>query len=100
MPDINDPQAVRFCNEVVRPMCELARAFVARTQSHTTEWFSGINALFPNDSSPVDDGRETEGVSRLTGADVNSVMGILIAMAAESNSEIISKPCVRSLQAS
>lgn len=100
MADITNPEAVKFCNEVVRPMAELARAFVAKTGAHSTEWFSGINSLFPNDASPVLDGREDEGVSRLTGANVNSLMGVLIAMAGQSNAEIVSKPCVRAIQVS
>jgi hypothetical protein len=92
---ITDPQAVRFANEVVRPLSEEVRALVAKISAAQTTWFSGINAQFPNDPTPLDDGRENEGVSRLTGADINSSMGVLIAMAQASNSEIISKPCVR-----
>lgn len=97
---VTNPIAIEFCNEEVRVLCESARALVARIQNSTTSWFAGINAMFPNDSTLVDDGRENEGVSRLTGADVNSAMGVLIAMAAASNSEILEKPTVRPLQAS
>jgi hypothetical protein len=92
---ITDPQAIRFSNEVIRPLSEEVRALVAKIGAAQTTWFSGLNAEFPNDATPLDDGREDEGVSRLTGADINSVMGVLIAMSGASNSEIISKPCVR-----
>lgn len=95
---IVNPQGIDFVNREIRPLCESVRGIVARINNTTTSWFAGINTLFPNDSTLVDDGREAEGVSRLTGADVNSVMGILIAMAAASNTEIIEKPTVRPLE--
>jgi hypothetical protein len=97
MPDVTDPEAIRFVSEQIRPLCEAARALNVRIDAMTTAWFAGLNADFPNDSSAVDDGREDEGVSRLTGANVNSAVGNLIAMKAASNSEILSLPCVRPL---
>jgi hypothetical protein len=95
---ITDPQAIRFANEQVRPLCERARALKAEIDAMTTTWFGGVNNLFPNDSTALDDGREAEGVSRLTGAQVNSAVGQLIGIAP--NAEIISAPCVRPLSAS
>lgn len=101
MADIIDPQAVKYVNEVIRPLCERQRALKAEISAAKTQWFSGINALFPNSAGdPVQDGREDEGVSRLTGADINSVMGVLIAAADAVNDEIISKPCVQPFRAS
>lgn len=99
MPDITNPEAIKFANEIVRPLAEEARAFRAKVEAATTVWYGGMNAKFPNDASEVDDGRANEGVSRLDGADVNNLMGNLIAMAAAGNAEIISKPCVRPLSA-
>jgi hypothetical protein len=93
---IDDPQAIKFVNENIRPMCEITEDLVASISTLTTAWFGGLNLLFPNDGTLVDDGREAEGVSRLTGANINSVMGILIAIGNASNSEIINKPTVRS----
>lgn len=98
MTNITNPQAIKFCNEDIRPLAERIRALVAEIGSIQTRWFSGINTMFPNDGSAVDDGRDAEGISRLIGSDVNSVMGIAITMASASNAEIIEKPCVRSLQ--
>lgn len=95
---ITDPNAIRFINEVVRPMAERARAFNLLTDNASTQWFSGINEMVPNTLEAVDDGREAEGVSRLTGADVNSLMGIIINMKVASNTDIIQKPCVRTLE--
>lgn len=100
MAAISDKQAIRFVNEQVRPMCERVRALIAEIDSMQVDWFQGLNALFPNDSSSVDDGREGEGISRLTGADINNVMTILGAIAGEKNEQIIGKPCVRALTAS
>lgn len=105
MADITDPQAIRYCNEIVRPMCEMFRAVYYRDKSALNVWFGGgVNALFPNDASPVQDGREIEGVSRLTGADVNNVMTQLVAFvtAMEQSGvlDVISKPCVRVLEVS
>lgn len=100
MTTITDPQAIKFCNEEIRPLCEEIRALVAKIGSVQTRWFGGVNVLFPNDSSAIDDDRDIEGVSRLVGSDVNSVMGIAIAMVSASNADIIEKPTVRSIQAS
>jgi hypothetical protein len=95
---ITNPEAVRFANEQVRTLCESARALKAEIDAMTTAWYGGLNALFPNDSTALDDGRDAEGVSRLTGAQVNSAVGQLIGIAP--NAEIIAKPCVRPLSAS
>lgn len=97
---ITDPEAIRFVNEQIRPLSEKARGLIAEIQALQTTWFSGLNTDFPNTSEAVDDNREAEGVSRLTGADVNSSVSVLLAMAQASNSEIISKPCVRAFTAS
>lgn len=97
---ITNPNTIKFINEFVRPLCEKARAFNALVTAGSDEWFSGINSTVPNTAEAVDDGRVAQGVSILTGADVNSAMNILIAMKAASNVQIISKPCVRALEVS
>lgn len=97
---VTDPQAIKFCNEQVRPLAEKLRALRVEIEAAQTDWFAGLNAKFPNDSGAVTDSREAEGVSRLTGADINSFMSIAIGMLNAGNAEIIAKPCVRSLTAS
>jgi len=97
---ITDPQAIRFCDEQVRPMCERVRALMAELDEMGITWEGGVGALFPADASLVEDGRENEGVSRLTGMDINQVMTVLQAILGANNEQIISKPCVRSLTAS
>lgn len=100
MTTITDPQAIRFVNEQVRPLCEEARALMARIDAMSIAWFAGINAKVPNDASAVADNRDAEGVSRLVGSDVNSAVGNLIALKSASNSQNLSLPCVRALTAS
>ena len=96
---ITDPEAIRFVNEQVRPLAEEMRSLKARIRAMQTAWFAGLNQEFPNSADPVEDGRQAEGVSRLTGANVNSAVGIAIAVADSVNDEIVSLPCVRPLQA-
>ena len=100
MADVTDPAAIKFANDTIRPLAEQARALKARITDATNTWFAGMNAKFPNDASNVVDGRTAEGVTELTGADVNSVMGDLIGAAGQLNDQIIGKPCVRPLQVS
>lgn len=99
MADVTNPEAIKFCNEVIRPLSEEARALKARVDDATVVWYGGLNTQFPNDTSAVIDNREAEGVSRLTGADINSVMAQLISQIGALNEQIIAKPCVRPLDA-
>jgi len=100
MSTITDPRALKFTNQQIRPLSEAVRGLIAQINAAQTDWFSGLNALFPNDTTLVDDGRSSEGINELTGADVNSVVNILIAIQNASNAQIIAKPCVRPLSAS
>jgi hypothetical protein len=97
---ITNPEAIRFVNEQVRPLCEEARALMARIGAAQTLWFSGVNGNVPNDATLLADGRDADGSSRLTGAHINSAVGNLIAIAAASNAQIIEKPCVRAIAVS
>jgi hypothetical protein len=99
MADINNPQAIRFVNEQVRPLCEEVRALKAKFDALAPLWYGGINALITNSAQDnIEDGREAEGISRLTGADIHNAVGQFLAIAP--NTEIIAKPCVRSIQVS
>jgi hypothetical protein len=100
--DITDPAAIRFVNEVIRPHAEKFRALKATCDSALTTWWNGISDNVPNSSDPVADGREAEGVSRLTGANVNlfviQMALFQTAMNVDGVKQIIDKPCVRSLE--
>lgn len=101
MADINNPEALKYVREIIRPLCERYRAEYYRDKSALTTWFGGVNTLIPNTADPIQDGRENEGVSRLTGADVNSVVtqfaAFVTAMEQSGVLDVISKPCVRQL---
>lgn len=97
---VTNPQAIKFVNEEVRPLAEQLRAISARIAASKVEWDATIAALFPNDTTTVDDLRDAEGVSRLTGADIQAFVSVAIAMLNAGNTQIISKPCVRALSAS
>lgn len=96
---ITNPEAIRFVNEQVRPLCERVRALMAEISAMRTVWDSGVSSSFSNNVDIVEDGRETEGVSRLTALNVTQALSIMGNMSAANNSEIISKPCVRPLAA-
>jgi hypothetical protein len=98
MANINNPEAIRFVNEQVRPLCEELRALKAKFDALSPLWFSGLNTVITNNvADPIMDGRNSEGVSRLSGADVHSAVAQFLAITP--NAEIIAKPCVRALQA-
>ncbi len=93
-----DPEAIRFTAQTVRPLAEAARALVARITDAQNEWYGGMNNKVGNTADIIADGREAEGESRLSGVDITNLMGVLFAMNAAANTEIIRKPCVRPLQ--
>lgn len=97
---VTNEVAIAFCNNEIRPICELARKFAAQVTNMETSWFAGLNTLIPNDAQElIADGRDVEeGVTPITGADVHSVMGIIIAMRNAQNTEILEKPTVRPLE--
>ena len=70
---ITDPEAIKFTNDYIRPMCENLRYMTARGSDWSKKW-AELGSKFPNDSKEmVEDGRDAEGISRLTGADINAV---------------------------
>ncbi len=95
MAQITNPEAVRFCNEVLRPLCEELRGLKVRIDAAEIAWNGGINNHFAAPADTVEDGREAEGVSRLTALMVSQAYGELNAV--NPNAEIIQRPCVRQL---
>ena len=98
---ITDPEAIKFVNEYVRPMCENIRYMGARGSDFVNKW-AQVSSDFPNDANEtVEDGREGQGVSRLTGADINAGAGVFVTLLGEISGAtaqaVISKPCVRPL---
>jgi hypothetical protein len=101
MADIVDPRAIKFSNEVVRPISESMRLLKAQIDSATVRWFDGMNTLIPNTSDTIVDGRTAEGINILVGTDINNSMVQMLAYQTQLNQtgvpQVISKPCVRSL---
>jgi hypothetical protein len=96
---ITGPEEIKFVNEYIRPMCENLRYMKARGDDFAIKW-AGLSGGFPNDTSLIEDGRDGEGISRLTGADINAVATVFSTLLADfdASAEVaISKPCVRPL---
>lgn len=89
---INDPEALRFVNEQVRPLCEAARDLVAKVAAAKVTWDATVAAKFAAGTDTIQD-RVPQGVSMLTALEVTQAIGQLAAIAP--NTQIISKPCVR-----
>lgn len=105
MADIINPECIRYTNEVVRPLAESVRALKARVDSALTTYNAGVGTIFyDNTSGTIQDGREAEGVSRLTGNDILLLVTQLQTFQSQINGAgvegVISKPCVRPLEVS
>lgn len=102
---ITDPQAIRFVNEVVRPICEKYRALKAEIDAARAQYDGQVGTFFYGfGAEAVADGRENEGVSRLTGNDVLAFVDLILytqkaALEVPGVPAIISKPCVRTFSA-
>lgn len=100
---MNDPQITKFLNDHVRPRAELIRALNALIEDDLNTWGSVIAPLLQKSGSEIiDDGRDAEGVSRLTGDDVTAfialltdMQGILLKLGSQ---DAMRKPCVRPLE--
>lgn len=102
MADVTNAEAIRFVNEVIRPMAERLRALTHLVESADTQWQNGIGTLMTADlAGNIMDGREAEGVSRLTANDVVLLMAqvetIKTQLTGVGVQSVIAKPCVRPL---
>ena len=103
MPLITDPVAIKWANEELRPMAERLRDLNALVDDTLVAWFAGLNTVIPNSATQdLDDGREAEGVSRLTGADIHSFMTQVATIQTQFDGagvmDVIDLPTVRALQ--
>ena len=99
---ITNAEAIRFVNERIRPVAEQIRDLQARMTEHVANWNQGVSALVPNDALELlEDGREAEGVSRLTGEDVNAMVtrmqSLLAVLDAANVMDVVHKTTVRPL---
>lgn len=100
---ITDEITIRYTNEVIRPMAEKIRALKAEIDSHMLQWHGGIGAVCNADlNGTIEDGRESEGVTRLTGNDatllINQMIAIQTLLDGVGVMNVIVKPCVNPLR--
>ncbi len=80
MPDIVDPLVIRFTNEQIRPYAEILRALASRTAEMRSTYSVQIEPVLTAagnvSADPVLDGREAEGVSRLTLDAITDIMAL------------------------
>ena len=75
MAKIETPQAVKFCNEKVRPFADRIAQLKQEAKQLQDEWFAlGGSDLVPNTTDTIADGAITDGRTIITGADVNNVI--------------------------
>lgn len=86
MPDITNPQAVRFANEVIRPLADAYAQLYFRTQAVAAEWVAqNIGGIIPNTADTIIDGSAQDGRAQITGADVNLFAGQAVAFLADAD---------------
>jgi len=100
MAEITNAEAIRFCNEQIRPLAERMRALKIEVDAALTTWFAGVSTVIGSSAGDtIEDGRGDEGVSRLTAADVTNLGVQMIAYQTQLNQAgvagVVSKPCVR-----
>jgi hypothetical protein len=98
---INDSMVTRYVNETTRPLAEAFRDLYFKCKDAKLAWDGSISALCPVDGGDVEDGRDSEGVSRLTGNDVVGmqvrIADFITAMEQVGVLDVVRKPCVRNL---
>lgn len=84
MPDITNPEAVRFSNEKVRTLADLATRYFYASQALLNEWdATGMGTTIPDTADVADDGSNVDGRSPITGAMVHGLHDHVAAMVAD-----------------
>jgi hypothetical protein len=74
MADITNPEAVRYCNEIIRPLADVATRYYYAALAAVNEWnATDMGTKIPNTTDVVVDGASTDGRSIITGAKVNGL---------------------------
>lgn len=72
---VNDPQAVAFCNEKIRPLADVLEAAYRTASVVVADWFAqNVPAVLPSDGGQVYDGAEADGRPILQSPDVYNVI--------------------------
>lgn len=97
MADITNPEAIAFCNDPLRSICEMAEVFKVRINNMSVKWYGGVNGIVG--TSPDDlliDDRPAD--ADVTGADITNAVAGLLAAAATLNDAVIGKLAVRPIR--
>ncbi len=100
---VTDALAIKFVNERIRPAAEALRDLKIRLEEHRAVWNQGVDLLVPNSSAEIiEDGREKEGASRLTGEDIHLMVtrmdAVLAPLQAAFAMDVVHKTVVRPVQ--
>ena len=86
---IDNPEAVKFCNEIIRPMCDLLATAKIRGDAATLAWRSkSLDKVIPATDDIIADGSEEDGRTPITGMDVNYLVGLLSSLGNALNTDI------------
>jgi hypothetical protein len=100
---ITNPGAITFCNEDMRPLAEWLRKLKAISGAMNDEWGAVHSANVPDSSGEyLNDGREAEGVTQVTGEDMHDLMNLCTtietALNNTTNEILLAKFAVRPLR--
>lgn len=79
---IDNPQAVKFCNEEVRTVADKAAAYYWQAKAFLAEWSAqNLGSIIPDDPLQIIvDGSAEDGRGPITGRDVNNLKTHIEAM--------------------
>lgn len=97
---MSDPGVVKFLNEDLRPLAELARALKSRSHSAIVRWENVLKERVPDegDKTTVEDGREKEGVTQIAVDEIYLLTKLLVATTDQIDDALIERFCVRPLE--
>ena len=78
---ITDPQAVRFCNETIRPAADKFAGLYYELSRMKRQWIAeGMGAKLPDDGQVVEDGAPADGRPPADTTKVNAVKVRVVAL--------------------
>ena len=99
---IDNPRVIWWTDAVARPLAEKIRDLKAEIDDALVTWYDQIAPLTPNDSTPIANIRQAQGVGTITGADLNGLVSqaaiLAAALDAAGVAGTIGRPCVRPLR--
>ena len=98
---VTNQEAITFCDQRLRPLAEALRDLQAVASDAKGVWDGGVGTIITDPGGDIADGREDEGVSRLTSVDCANFMAqvdtLLTQFGGAGVMDVIRKPCVRPL---